>query len=58
MTITTSAQRQWKDTYLIVQELKARIISLDKFNHPKAVQVKEDFKDLLCWITDNQVEFN
>jgi hypothetical protein len=58
MTINTFYKTHWKDTYLIVQELKARIISLDKFNNPKAVQVKEDLKDLLCWITDNQVEFN
>ena len=58
MTITTSAKRQWKDTYLIVQELKTRITSLDKMKNLKAIQVKEDLKDLLCWITDDQVEFN
>ena len=59
MKITTSSARQWKNAYLIVQELKTRIENLDKYNsNPLVNQVKEDYKDLLEWITDNQVEYN
>lgn len=59
MKIITRSARQWKNGYLIVQELKTRIESLDKCSsNPLANQVKEDYKDLLEWITDNQVEYN
>ena len=59
MKIITRSERQWKNGYLIVQELKARIEGLDKYSsNPLANQVKEDYKDLLEWITDNQVEYN
>ena len=59
MKITISSTRQWKNAYLIVQELKTRIENLDKYSsNSLANQVKEDYKDLLEWITDNQVEYN